>query len=131
MLFCTAESVKLFRKSKYCEFMQSTKLIKLSDGILIEVEVPAAEAAPASGASVKPVEKAIGVIKPLLIRVAQPVHEAVMDIRTTMLEKNAELEVENAELEINLGFTAEGNVYVTKLQSNSSLKVKLVLKPKD
>ncbi|NJR66674.1 MAG: hypothetical protein HC772_17350 [Leptolyngbyaceae cyanobacterium CRU_2_3] len=83
--------------------MRPTKLIELSDEILIEVEAPTGQARPMSTASADRVQQAIGVIKPLLTRIAQPVHEAVMDIQTTM-------PVENAELEINLGFTAEGNV---------------------
>jgi Trypsin-co-occurring domain 1 len=103
--------------------IRATKLIELSDGILVEVEVPATEARQIASTSADRVSKAIGVIKPLLTKLAHPVSEAVEEIQTTM-------PVENAEVEINLGFTLEGNVYITKLQSNSSLKVKLTLKPK-
>jgi Trypsin-co-occurring domain 1 len=107
----------------FMESIRSTKLIELSDEILIEVEVPVTEAKQIASTSADRVGKAIGLIKPLLTKVAHPVYEAIEEIQTTM-------HVENAEVEINLGFTAEGNVYITKLQSNSSLKVKLTLKPK-
>ncbi len=105
------------------EYVRSTKLIELSDGILVEVEVPVAEAKQISSSSADLVQKAVGLIKPLLTKVAYPVYEAIEEIQATM-------PVENAEIEISLGFTAEGNVYITKLQSNSSLRVKLTLKPK-
>lgn len=105
------------------EPVRATKLIELSDGIFVEVEVPIPEAQPIAASSAQLVDKAIGVIKPLLTKVASPVYEAVEEIQET-------IPVENAEVEINLGFTLEGNVYITKLQSNSSLKVKLTLKPK-
>lgn len=105
------------------ESSRATKLIELSDGILVEVEVPVTDAKQISSGAADRVQKTIGLIKPLLTKVAHPVYEAVQEIQATM-------PVDNAEVEISLGFTAEGNVYVTKLQSNSSLKVKLTLKPK-
>lgn len=104
------------------ESIRSTKLIELSDGILIEVEVPATDSRRISSGAADRVQKAIGVIKPLLTKVAGSVYEAIEEIRTTT-------PVEKAEVEINLGFTVEGDTYIEKLQSNSSLKVKLILKP--
>lgn len=106
------------------ESIRSTKLIELSDGILVEVEVPVTDAKQISSGSADRVQQAISLIKPLLTKVAQPVYEAVEEIQKSSMP------VDNAEVEINLGFTVEGNVYVTKLQSNSSIKVKLTLKPK-
>jgi ribosome maturation protein Sdo1 len=94
------------------ESIRTTKLIELSDGILFEVEVPVTEAKQISSGSADRVEKAIGVIKPLLTKVAQPVYEAVEEIKT-----KTTMPVESAEVEISLGFTVEGNVYVTKLNS--------------
>lgn len=105
------------------ESIQSTKLIELSDGILVEVSVPQTEAKQISSGSADRVQKTISLIKPLLTKLAHPVYEAIEEIQTTMA-------VENAAIEISLGFTAEGNIYITKLQSNSSLKVNLTLKPK-
>jgi hypothetical protein len=102
----------------------STKLIELQDGTLVEVEVPESEAEPAAGSSADKVNEAIGVIKPILVKVCHPIFEAWQEINTKM-------PVEQAEVEINFGFTVEGSVYITKLQSNSNLKVKVTLKPKN
>lgn len=105
------------------ESIRSTKLIELSDGILVEVEVPVTNAKQLTSASADRVGKASSRIKPALTHVADAVRHATDEIHRT-------LSVENTEVELNLGFTAEGDVYITKFQSDSNLKVKLVLKPK-
>lgn len=105
------------------ESIRSTKLIELSDEILVEVEVPVSEAKQLDSASANRVGKASSRIMPILAKVANSLRNAIEEIQRTLC-------VENAEVEINLNFTTEGDVYITKLQSNANLKVKLILKPK-
>ncbi len=108
------------------ETSKSTKLIELgNDEIFIEVEVPAGSAKQIASSFADRVDKTVGIIKPVLVKLCEPVSAALQEINTQMPVEGTE-----AEVEINLGFTTEGNVYVTKLQSSSSLKVKLKFKPK-
>ena len=101
-----------------------TKLIKLEEGILVEVEVPEEEAKKISNRLADKVESTVNVIKPVLITICRPIIEAWKDI-------NQEMQVEQAEVEIGFGFEAEGNVYVTKAKADTNIKVKLMLKPSD
>jgi hypothetical protein len=41
------------------------------------------------------------------------------------------MEVEIAEVEVGIGFSAEGNSFIAKGSTSANLKVKLVLKPKE
>ncbi|QFS52114.1 CU044_2847 family protein [Nostoc sphaeroides] len=107
------------------ENLKSTKLIELKDGLYVEVEVPKEQATQISGGLADRVDKTIDTIKPVLIKLCHPVSEALQEI------KNLQLPVKESEasVELNLSFTAEGNVYITKFQSNSSLKITLKFKP--
>ncbi|WP_293117563.1 hypothetical protein [Okeania sp. SIO1I7] len=40
------------------------------------------------------------------------------------------MEIEQAEVEVNLNFEGEGNLYIPKGTTGTNLKVQLVLKPK-
>lgn len=107
------------------ENFKATKLIELENGLFIEVEVPTDQAKQIASSFADRVDKTVGIIKPVLIKLCRPVSEALQEINSKMPVQESE-----AEVEINLGFTTEGNVYVTKLQSSSSLKIKLTFKPK-
>ena len=100
----------------------ATKLIKLKEGILVEVEVPEEEATKISNRLADKVSSSVDVIKPALISLCTPIVEAWKEI-------NQEIQIEQAEVEIGFGFEAEGNVYVTKAKADTNLKVKLTLKP--
>ncbi len=100
----------------------ATKLIELKDGSLIEIELPADEAEQISGGADK-VDSTIDRIKPVLMKTCKPVL-AVWD------ELNKETHIEQVEIELGLGFEAEGNIFVTKAKTKANLTVKLILKQK-
>jgi Trypsin-co-occurring domain 1 len=100
----------------------TTKLIKLEDGTLIEVEMQENEARKCSGSVVDKVNGTFDNIKPILVRTCRPVVAAWKEL-------NKEMEIEQAEIEIGFSFEGEGNIYITKAKASSNLKVKLVLKP--
>ena len=62
-------------------------------------------------------------IKPLLERAVKPVAAVYHEL-------NKDLEVREAEVELGLGFEAEGNLYITRAKGNANLVVKLKLAPK-
>jgi Trypsin-co-occurring domain 1 len=103
----------------------STKLIKLEDGTLVEVEVSEDETKgrQISSKFADQVNTTFDKIKPILIQTCRPIAAA-------WKEMNQEMEIEQAEIEIGFSFEGEGNIYVTKAKASSNLTVKLVLKPK-
>lgn len=101
----------------------ATKLIRLEDNTLVEVEVTADQVQPISGGFADHVNATFDKIRPILINTCRP-------IASTWAELNQDMNIESAEVEIGFSFEAEGNLYVTKSKAGANLTVKLVLKPK-
>jgi len=101
------------------------KLIELENGLLMEVEIPESEIEMISGGDdmVEKVESSMGTVEKMLVQSVQP-------IINTYNTLNQEVSLEKAEVEVGIGFSAEGNIFVAKGSANANLKVKLVLKPK-
>ena len=101
----------------------ANKLIELADGTLVEVEVPENQAQPISGGAADKIKDAtIDKIKPILLKACKPIAEVWREL-------NKDMYIEQAEVELGLGFEAEGNLYITKAKGNANLVVKLTLKP--
>lgn len=100
-----------------------TKLIRLEDGTLVEVEAPPGEAEQISGGRMADkVNSTLSVIKPTLINACLP-------LKDVWQELNKEMQVSQAEVEIGVSFAAEGDVYIAKSKAEANLKVKLIIKP--
>jgi len=101
-----------------------TQLIELKDGILVEVNA-APEASPkqiAAGAAAQ-VEGAMDKASDLLLKAVQPV-------TAVWQELNRDLTIEQVEIELALGFEAEGNLFLVKGTGNANITFKLTVKPK-
>ena len=103
----------------------SKKLIELENGLMMEVEVPESEIEMISGGSdmVEKVQTSMGTVEKMLLQSVQP-------IINTYNTLNQEVTLDSAEVEVGIGFSAEGNIFIAKGNANANLKVKLVLKPK-
>jgi len=102
----------------------ASKLIKLMDGTLVEVEVSEKEAKEINGGAADQVaDVAMDRIKPIIIAVCKPLVEVWEEL-------NKDMAIEQAEIELGIGFEAEGNLYITKAKGNANLTVTLTLKPK-
>ena len=103
----------------------SKKLIELNNGLMVEVEVSESEIEMISGGDemVSKVQASMGTVETMLIQSVEP-------IINTYNTLNQEVTLEKAEVEIGIGFSAEGNVFVAKGSASANLKVKLVLSPK-
>jgi hypothetical protein len=99
------------------------KLIELEDGLLVEVEVPQDQVNQISGGMPEQVDKAIDTVKPVLLKACRPVV-------SVWNELNKEMSISSAEVELQLGFSAEGSVFLAKAKGNANLKVKLSIAPK-
>jgi hypothetical protein len=103
----------------------TTKLIKLQDGTLVEVEVSPGEAQQIAGGSLaKRVESTFDQIKPTLINACRPIADVWQEL-------NKDMHISQAEVEIGLSFAVEGDIYISKSKADANLKVKLTLKPKE
>lgn len=102
----------------------ASKLIKLEDGILMEVDVPE-QAQPVAGGKleIKSVNKSINAIEAILLKACKPV-------ANVLTELNKEMSVNEVEVEVELGLEAEGNFFIAKGKTNTSLTIKLKLTPK-
>jgi hypothetical protein len=113
----------ILRKIVSSKQNMATKLIRLDDGTLVEVEVSPEQAQPISGGLADRVNETFDKIRPILVRTCRPIAAAWAEI-------SQEMEIEQAEVQIGLSFEGEGNLYVTKSKAGANLVVKLVLKPK-
>jgi len=85
----------------------ASELIKLADGILLEVENSDNHVEQISGGSANQLDKNIDIVAPLLKKVIAP-------LKNTFDELNKDMSIEKAEVEIGLGFEAGGDVFIVK-----------------
>lgn len=98
-----------------------SRLIKLKDGTLVEVEVTGNEVQQISGGIAKRVDATLEQIKPALLKVCQPVVAAVKDLRK-------DVDLEQVEVEVGFSLDIDGNIYVTKAHLGASVLVRMALK---
>jgi len=104
----------------------SKKLIELENGLLMEVDVPESEIEMISGGEndiIQKVESSMSSIEKMLITSVEPITQAYKAL-------NQDVILDRAEVEIGIGFSAEGNIFIAKGKGSANLKVKLVLSPK-
>ena len=100
-----------------------SKLIELSDGLLIEVSASEDDANPISSTYVEKVENAFSQIDEVLTTVSN-------SLASNWHKFNEQTAVEKATIELGVGFEGEGNIFVTKAKANANLTITLELKPK-
>lgn len=101
----------------------ASRLIELGDGTLVEIEASGRAEEIAGSAADKFKDATIDKIKPIILKACKPISE-IWD------ELDQKMHIEQAEVELGLGFEAEGNLYITKAKGNANLTVKFTLKPK-
>ncbi|EKU98224.1 hypothetical protein Lepto7375DRAFT_7486 [Leptolyngbya sp. PCC 7375] len=101
----------------------NTKLIRLEDNSLIEVEASVDESRQVAGGAAERVSSSFDKISPLLKKVCTP-------IANTWQELNKDVYIDQAEVEIGLSFEGEGNLYITKAKTGANLNIKLVMRQK-
>ena len=99
------------------------KLIKLNDGLLVEVEATSSDKSLISSNKADNVEGSIQSVEPLLKKICTPIVSAWDEISKLS-------NIDSAEIEIGFSFEAEGNLFITRGKASANLKVKLTIKPK-
>ena len=101
-----------------------TKLIELKEGLLVEVEAsPDDSPKPIAAGAAKEVEGSMDAAQAILLKAVQP-------IASVWNELNKDLSIDQVEIELALGFEAEGNLFLVKGTGNANISFKLTAKPK-
>lgn len=99
----------------------ASKLIRLEDGTLVEVEVTGNEVQQISGGVAEKVDAVMNNIKPTLLNACQPIVAAVKSLRK-------DVDIEHVEIEVGLSFDIDGNIYIAKAHVGANILVRMVLK---
>jgi len=99
----------------------ATKLIRLQDGILVEVDAKVGEAQQVSGGFAEKVEAHFSEIKDIILKTCQPVINGINEVRQ-------EVQLEQVEVEMGLSFEAGGDIYVAKASLGANVLVRMTLK---
>lgn len=100
-----------------------TKLIEFDDQIQVEVFASENEMRTISGGVTAKFSETIDQIEPVLMRACKP-------LANVWQELNKEMSVKEANVAIQLGFSASGNVFIAKGSANANLTVSLKMTPK-
>jgi hypothetical protein len=97
-----------------------SELIRLADGVLVEVEVPEDELRQCSGNAAHRVAQSFEQLGAVLHRICDP-------LKAVWAEMNKDLHPDKAEVEFGLSFEGEGSLFVTKAKAGSNLTITLTL----
>ncbi len=97
-----------------------TQVIELEDGIRIEAEITSSQVSSVSGE----IQKRMDSVRPMLLRVVQPVADAWEAL-------SGQVVLEQVEVEVGFGIETSGNFFVASSKGNVNLKIKLVMARKD
>ncbi len=100
----------------------ATRLIALKDGTLIQVEVPEDQSVQIAGSLAQTVDASLDKIKPIVVKICEPIISAWEEIDKDMY-------IDAAEVELGLSFECEGNLYIAKSKANANLAITFKLKP--
>lgn len=104
--------------------MQS-RYIELQDRIIVEVGSPGDERVEMHSSTLDRVNSSLDQVGDILEKLVRPISESFRDMNKAL---DVPIEVEKAEVEIGLSFSAEGSIFVTKAKAEGSLSVKIIFK---
>jgi hypothetical protein len=104
----------------------ASRYIELKDRVIVEVGSPGEERVEMHSATLERVDSSMKVIGDVVDRIVRPIGDSFRDMQKAL---NVPIEVEKAEVEIGLSFSAEGNIFITKAKAEGSLSVKIVFTP--
>lgn len=105
----------------------ATRLIRYSDGILVEVEALPGEREEISDRGAERIQRQFDSVQDSIRRLVSPLTNAIPSLKSAA-QNNAE--ISSVEFEVSLGFEAGGNVYLAKVETSGTVKVKISFKPK-
>lgn len=100
-----------------------SKLIRLQENILVEVETTEDQIQKIAGGIEEKVNATFDKVQNILSSICKPFAYSLSTISDN-------IQVEKAEIEVGLSFEVEGNIFITKAKSGANLNVKITLIPK-
>ncbi len=103
----------------------ATELVQIENGFLIEVEEskPSNKPRPfSSGKDTRAIENRLSEAKEIIVK-------AVSNIIPAWDELAGKVKVESAEIEMGLGFEANGNIFIVQGKAKANLSIKLKISP--
>jgi Trypsin-co-occurring domain 1 len=104
----------------------ASRYIELKDRIIVEVGSPGEGRVEMNSAILDQVDFSMKQVGDIVDRIVRPIGESFRDMQKAV---DVPIEVEKAEVEIGLSFSAEGNIFITKAKTEGSLSVKIVFVP--
>jgi hypothetical protein len=96
--------------------------LELRDGVIVEVGSPGLERQEMHNAALERVDSTLDTLGDVIERLVKPVAQSFADMKQAL---DVPIEVKEAQLEVGLSFSAEGNIFITKATAEGSLKVKI------
>ena len=110
-------------KKREDRVVTKTKFIELSDGLLVEVAADEEAVQQVSAGTADRVEQAMDGVRGLLKKAVQPV-------ASVWSELNRDLSIEKVDIQLALGFEAEGNLYIARGTGSANISFTLTVSPK-
>jgi len=102
-----------------------TRLIKLKDGTVVEVDsAPGEPMEICGGVPDDVVDSAMDRIKPFLLHACEPITDAWKALSSSV-------KIEKAEIELGISFEGEGNLFIAKSKAGANFVVKMTFKPRE
>jgi Trypsin-co-occurring domain 1 len=98
----------------------ASKLIRLTDGTLVEAEVALGEAKQISGGAADKVNSSLEQIQGIVGNICR-------SLAATWESIENQLHIEKAEVEVGLSFEGEGNLFVTRAKAGANLVLTLTV----
>ena len=101
----------------------ASRYIELKDGITVEIGGPRERREEMSSAKLERVESTIDMLANVVEKIFRPIGDSLANMRKGL---DTPIEIEKAEVEVGLSFSAEGGVFITKVSAEGSLTVKII-----
>jgi hypothetical protein len=96
--------------------------LELREGVIVEVGSPGAQREEMHSAALERVDATLETVGDVMERLVKPLIKSFADMKQAL---DVPIEVKEAELEVGLSFSAEGNIFITKATAEGSLKIKV------
>ena len=97
-----------------------SKLLRLGDNVLVEIDGPSDAPVEMHASSAEQVATTMESASRALNKILKPIGEAFHGLKTTL---DVPIEVKEAAVELGLCFSAEGHIFVAKAKAEGNLKV--------
>jgi hypothetical protein len=104
----------------------ATRFLELDDGVIVEIGGPDDAREEMHTSTAERVDTTMEIVGTMLRRILAPIGDAFNGLQQSLA---VPIELSEAEVEIGLSFSAEGNLFVAKSKAEGTLHVKVSFRP--